>query len=369
MTDMPQRTPNGSPFPPGGPPELLREYLPPEPAHYRPQIGLIGCGGISRHHLTAYRAAGWRVAAVCDLSRAAAEARRDEFAPEAEVFVDHRMLLERAEIDVVDVATHPPQRSPLIEAALRAGKHVLSQKPFVLDLREGRRLCEIADAEGRLLAVNQNARWAPHFSYAAAAVRGGWLGPIHGAHLSVHWDHSWTVGTPFENIRHLILYDYAIHWFDVLGQFALGPPRRVFASAARSREQTARPPLLGQALIEYDHAQATLAFDGHTPHGSEDRTLVAGARGVVSSVGPGNRWQTLQLRLGPHTYQPRLVGSWFSDGFRGAMGELLCAIEEARQPNNNARDNLKSLALCFAAVASAEDGCAYAPGEVTELRI
>jgi hypothetical protein len=38
------------------------------------------------------------------------------------------------------------------------------------------------------------------------------------------------------------------------------------------------------------------------------------------------------------------------------MAELLCAIEEKRTPNNNARDNLKSLALCFAALASADSG-------------
>ena len=48
---------------------------------------------------------------------------------------------------------------------------------------------------------------------------GGHIGDVFGAHLSCHWDHTWTAGTEFENIRHLILYDYAIHWFDILRCF------------------------------------------------------------------------------------------------------------------------------------------------------
>ncbi|NJM48941.1 MAG: hypothetical protein HC860_24560 [Alkalinema sp. RU_4_3] len=49
------------------------------------------------------------------------------------------------------------------------------------------------------------------------------------------------------------------------------------------------------------------------------------------------------------------------------MTELLCAIEEHREPLNNATNNLRSLALCFAAIQSSRDGKAYAPGEVRRL--
>lgn len=51
-----------------------------------------------------------------------------------------------------------------------------------------------------------------------------------------------------------------------------------------------------------------------------------------------------------------LDGSWFPDGFRGCMGELLCAIEENREPENSAADNLKSLALVLGAMSSADEG-------------
>ena len=42
-------------------------YQPRDPEHYRPAIGLIACGGITSHHLTAYRRAGYRIVALCDL--------------------------------------------------------------------------------------------------------------------------------------------------------------------------------------------------------------------------------------------------------------------------------------------------------------
>jgi len=52
-----------------------------------------------------------------------------------------------------------------------------------------------------------------------------------------------------------------------------------------------------------------------------------------------------------------LDGHWFPDGFAGAMGELLCAIAEDREPANSARDNLLTLELTLATCRSAdEDG-------------
>src|SRR2546430_12134988 len=119
-------------------------YRPRDPKGYRPGIGLIGCGGITKWHLTAYKAAGYRVLAMCDVAIERARARRDEFYPDAAITDDVYELLARDDIEVVDITTHPPERPPLIETALRARKHVLSQKPFVLDLDVGHRLVDLA---------------------------------------------------------------------------------------------------------------------------------------------------------------------------------------------------------------------------------
>ena len=45
------------------------DYLPSDPENYRPQIGLIGCGAITKEHLTAYRTAGYDVAALYDVDQ------------------------------------------------------------------------------------------------------------------------------------------------------------------------------------------------------------------------------------------------------------------------------------------------------------
>jgi predicted dehydrogenase len=345
-------------------------YRPADPKSYRPKIGMIGCGGITESHLKAYKAAGYQVAAFCDVIPERAEKRRADFYPNAAVFSDHRYVLDLMDIEVVDIATHPEDRLEVIEHALLSQKHVLSQKPFVTDLDAGERLVALADRVERKLAVNQNGRWAPHFSYMRQAVQSAAIGDVLGAHLGVHWNHDWVAGTPFDCIHHVVLYDFAIHWFDILSCF-MGDRKatRVFASTAHAKSQKAKPPLLGQALVEYEDAQATLVFDALTRFGSLDATILTGTEGTLSSTGPDLGKQTVTLTTSSGTASPNLEGSWFPDGFHGTMGELLCAIEEDREPSNSAKNNLASLALCFAALRSAETGLPQTPGKVRRMTI
>ena len=343
-------------------------YRPQDPKNYRPNIGMIGCGGIARHHLLEYRKAGYSVTALCDVVVGRARALRKEFFPEAKVYRDYQKVLEQDDIDVVDIAAHPAERVPMIEDAIKAGKHVLSQKPFVLDLTIGRRLADLADRYRVRLAVNQNGRWAPHFSYMREAVTAGLIGHVSAVHMNVHWDHTWVKGTPFEHVHHLVLYDFAIHWFDML-TCLMGDqkPLRVYASAARTVTQPIEPPLLAQAIVEYDNAQATLVFDAETRFGQQDTTYVVGSKGTLASTGPDLRTQSVTLTTAAGAAKPRLVGCWFDDGFHGTMAELLRAIEENREPENSARNNLRSLELCFAAVASAERHRPIVPGTVKRM--
>jgi len=345
-------------------------YRPTDPKAYRPKIALIGCGGITEAHLKAYKAAGYDIAAFCDMIPERAEKRRADFYPQAAVFTDYRYVLDLKEIEVVDIATHPDDRVEVIEHALLSHKHVLSQKPFVTDLDTGERLVALAEKVDRKLAVNQNGRWSPHFSYIRHAIQAGAIGDVLGAHLGVHWNHDWVANTPFDSIFHVVLYDFAIHWFDILTCF-MGDNQatRVFASVAHAKGQTAKPPLLGQALVEYKGAQATLVFDAFTQFGSKDSTIVAGTKGTLFSTGPDLGKQTVTLTTEASASSPTLEGAWFPDGFHGTMGELLCAIEEGREPSNSAKNNLRSLALCFAALRSAETGQPETPGNVRRMTL
>ena len=230
-------------------------YRPADPVSYRPRIGLIGCGGISIQHLRAYRDAGYEVAMLCDRQESKAADARSRFYPDAGVTTDFRDVLKRDDIEVVDLAAHPQNRAPMYGPCIEAGKHILSQKPFVTDLDFGLRVIEQAEKKGVRLAVNQNGRWAPHWSWMRSAISAGLLGDISSVRTAVNWDHTWVAGTVFENIHSLILYDFGIHWFDIVSCFMAGRrPVRVSASAARSSFQQGKPPFLSQAFMEYEDA-------------------------------------------------------------------------------------------------------------------
>lgn len=346
-------------------PEL--PYRPPRARSYAPGIALVGAGGISFAHLDAYRKAGLDVRIICNRTLAKAEARRDQYFPKADVTSDFAAVLERPDIDIIDITTHPQERYGMIEKALRAGKHVLSQKPFVLDLDQGERLVKLADEQEVKLAVNQNGRWAPHLSYMREAVRAGLIGDLISCHIAIHWNHGWIKGTPFEAIDDLVFYDFAIHWFDFLASLIGNRATSVFAMRGRAAGQSVKPPLLASALVQFDAGQASLVFDGATAFGPQDSTYIAGTKGSLASVGPNLGEQTVELSIEAGVAKPALVGSWFNDGFHGAMGELICAVEDDREPLNGARGNLASLALAFAAIASAHEGSPVRPGAIRRL--
>lgn len=333
------------------------EYRPPGPRVYRPRIGLIGAGGISEYHLKAYQRRGWEVVAIADRTLSKAEARALAFAPGAFITTDYRAILARDDIDVIDATPHPDARLRIIETALNAGKHVLSQKPLVLDLADGERLASLAEEKRLKLAVNQNGRWAPHFSYLAAAVKAGIVGKVASIDFILHWDHTWTAGTSYEEIRHLLLFDFGVHWFDIATVLMGGAlPQRVYASVQRTSFQAMKPPFLASVIADYEGAQVRFNFNAHVRHGQEDRTIVAGSHGTLRASGPGLNEQRVWLWTQAGQCEVPLEGCWFDSGFEGAMGELLCAIEDNREPAHSARENLKSLRFCHAALQSADTG-------------
>ncbi len=350
------------------PPQV--DYLPKKPSGYNPGIGLIGAGGISEFHLKNYRACGFEVAALTSRTRSKAEDKRDKFYPSAVVCEDHHELLARDDVEVVDVTPHPEDRLPILEDSLRAGKHVLSQKPFVLDLEDGERLVALAEEKRLRIAVNQNGRWAPHFSYLRAASASGLIGRVTSVDFSLQWDQTWIRGIEaLESIRHLVLFDFAVHWFDITSCLMAGQePQRVYASAVGYSEQVYGPPALGSVTVDYLEAQVRMAFNAHTKMGEEDVTTVVGTQGTLRTRGPGlNDQPKVEVHLEEGSVDVPLEGCWFENGFEGAMGELLCAIEEDREPSHSGRNNLGSLELCFAALQSAETGTPVKPGDVRAL--
>ncbi len=109
-------------------------------------VGIIGCGNISESYfalIPLFR--NLKLVACADLNPAASQARAQTYGVKAQ---EIDALLANAAVDVVVNLTIPEAHYPVSKRALEAGKHVYSEKPFVLTLEQGEDLRRIADAGG-----------------------------------------------------------------------------------------------------------------------------------------------------------------------------------------------------------------------------
>ena len=138
------------------------------------RVGLIGFGYAARtFHVPLLRAVpGFRVSAVA--STRAAEARAA--LPGVAVVAEYGALAADPDLDLVVVATPNVTHAPLAEATLRAGRHVVVDKPLSVTAEEARDLASVARQQDRLLSVFHNRRWDSDFITVREVIRGGDLG-------------------------------------------------------------------------------------------------------------------------------------------------------------------------------------------------
>jgi predicted dehydrogenase len=98
--------------------------------------------------------------------------------PGAVVVSDRLAAARRPDVDLVVIATPNDTHAPLAEAALRAGKHVVVDKPFTVTLAEARALAATAAAVERALSVFQNRRWDSDFLGISRELAQGRIGEV-----------------------------------------------------------------------------------------------------------------------------------------------------------------------------------------------
>jgi predicted dehydrogenase len=340
--------------------------FPDDPA-VRSGVAILGCGAIARSaHLPAYQQHGVGVAGVWSRSPATTADVREQFPGVGRVYASAEELLGDPEVRYVDIATGPEGRLDWIEAAIEAGKHVLAQKPLTLSAVDLERLPGIvaraASAQVRI-AVNHNGRWAPPWRAVTMLLRKGAIGDVVGVtHL-----HDKALpplaGTPFDDVPHMLLTDYLLHWADItrtwLEDGNAGSVTSVQAADSRVPGQPAEarnPWAATMSLAASSGATATMRITGSNVSSEPGCPFwVHGTAGSLrGSVLLGS--DRLEVDDGNLRTAVELSGAWFVDGFAAAMGELMCAVAEDREPENSATDAARSVALVLAARESAEQG-------------
>jgi len=333
------------PAPP--PPEVVRRF----------GIGIVGCGGIVQQaHLPAYRDFGYRVVAACDVVEEHARKAATDFGiPFVTTELDE--LLARPDVDVIDLAVHASQRPALVERIARAGKPILSQKPFALSFGEAERMVRICAEAGVPLMVNQQARWAPAHRALKLVLESGVLGHLYSV-AHVYRSFQDIPGSWYAALEHFNIVDHGIHYIDLSRFFSGQTPVRVKATTTMVPGQAAVSPMIYSILCEYEPESAlmtTLHFNNivRAPQAhSYDWYL----DGTLGSVRASQTELTLALKDHPEETRVALKGAWFPDAFGGSMGEMLTALAEGRPPATNGADNLNSLRIAYAAVESSESG-------------
>jgi predicted dehydrogenase len=342
----------------GGPevPRFGEPWAPPEGAREL-GIGVVGAGDVAVHaHLPEYAQAGYRVVAIADVRREAAEAAASRWSLTA--YDDHRRLLERKDVDVVLVATPPEPRRAIVEDALAAGKHVLVEKPFAHRYEDAVAMVEAAARAGRRLAVSQNRRWFAAHRAARSLLDAGAVGTPYRFVYTCRDNQEYLVGSWYERYPRFLFIEFAVHHLDLLLYWADREPTVVYATGFRSPVQRFRHPMVSTVTIRFgSEAEAVLLMNDVSEVQRGDGFLIEGGQGLLSSEpGGGLTWTTPDWRL---TRWPMAVPS-----FAASMGSLLEAVLRGTEPPVSAARNLRTVRTYLAAARSAEEGRAVAPEEI-----
>ena len=145
-------------------------------------VGIIGCGGIAqnKHMPSLSKIENVRMVAFCDLIPERAQMAKAKYGtPDAFVCTDYRELLAIRDIEVVHVLTPNREHAEITVAALKAGKHVMCEKPMAKTAEGARQMCAAARESGKKLAIGYQHRMKPQARFAKEYIESGALGEIY----------------------------------------------------------------------------------------------------------------------------------------------------------------------------------------------
>ena len=179
------------------------------------RVGILGYGAIGHEHSAAIAAVeGLTLVAVCDPNVDRVVAAR-ELAPDVSGYSSGEALLEADDVDLVIVSTPPSSHAEWTLRALRAGKHVVVEKPLCISTAEADAQIGAAADRGLVLAVYQNRRWDTDFLALKRVVRSGLLGDLfHVETFLGGYGHPCNYWHSDEKISGGAIYDWGSHYLD-----------------------------------------------------------------------------------------------------------------------------------------------------------
>ncbi len=327
---------------------------------------LVGCGAMSRAWLNAAAEIDdLAIVGLVDIKKENADQRADEYhLTDAVVGADLVDVLKQAQPDVVFDCTVPEAHVDVVITALEHGCHVLGEKPLADSMANARKMVRVAEKTGKLYAVIQNRRYDPNIRRLRRLITSGEIGPL------TTVDSDFYIGAHFggfrDHMEHVLVLDMAIHTFDAARYLTGADPVSVYcqewnpAGSWYDHDASAVAIFQMSEGIVYTYRGSWCAEGLNTTWESDWRIIgqigtlkwdgTEGIKGqaVAETGGFFSEFRDLEIP-GPNPHDR--IG-----GHAGLIQEFVEAVQQGKTPETVCTDNVKSLAMVFAAIESAETG-------------
>ena len=331
------------------------------------KVVLAGCGAMSKQWLDAARQIdGLAIVGLVDLDADRARARAQEYdLTNAVIGTSLDAVLDQTRPDAVFDVVVPAARRGVALSAFAHGCHLLTEKPLADSPENARAIVEAARQAGRIHAVVQNRRYVANVRRIRRFLESGAIG----AATSLHAD--FFVAPHFggfrEDMAHVLLLDMAIHTFDAARYMVAGEPAGVFCQEwepanswyRQGSSASAVFDLGGGRLFTYAGSWCAAGFrsswEGSWRIVAERGSLVWDGNDELKAEVTRPVRDGLFDRTEPIAV-PALDPADRIGGHLGIIQDFIRAIETGTEPETRGADNIKSLAMVFGAIESAETG-------------
>ena len=293
---------------------------------------------------------------------------------EATCGTDLGTVIDQTGADLLFDIVVPPARMNVVRIGLDHGCHVLSEKPMASALADARTMIDLADKAGRIHAIVQNRRYIPGIRRLRAFVESGAIGELTGIHCDFF------IGAHFggfrEEMDNVLLLDMAIHTFDAARFVSAKMPEAVYCRETNPAGSWYRHGASAFAIFEMS-GDVTFTYRGSwCAEGAntswESQWRITGSKGTVLWDGAdafdAHRVAADEgfLRDQEPLVVPETVNVNETEGHASVIAAFLNAIETGSKPETVGDDNIRSLAMVFAAIESARTGQRIRIGEGLE---